>query len=111
MSGMRDVRLRALWRDDPTQAPMTIDLRLEGKRVASTWDMFGAFDLDGARARPFILRRNGRIDFGDGKDDWRTDIRDTEVEVGAYFTIEFNSADTGVYRIVKIAALGAKDRK
>ncbi|QGM98849.1 hypothetical protein [Methylocystis parvus] len=111
MSETRDIRLIAQWRDDPTEALMTVDLRIEGARLASTWDVFGAFDLDGAHPRPFILRRDGRLDFGEGADHWRTDLRDAEMRVTAYFTVWFNETDSGQYKIVKIAELGAKERK
>jgi hypothetical protein len=107
----RNVRLIAQWRDDPTEALITIDLRMEDLRVASTWDVFGAVDLAGARPRPFILRRDGRIDFGASGDRWRTDLRDAELKVGTLFTVWFNETDTGVYRIVKIAEPGAKERR
>lgn len=110
MSAARDIRLVAQWRDDPTEAPMTVDLRIEGARLASVWDVFGAFDLDGAQPRPFILRRDGRIDFGVAGL-WRTDLRDAELRVTGEFTVWFNEADSGRYRIVKIAELGAKERK
>ena len=107
----RDARIIALWRDDPTEARMTIDIRISENRCASPWDVFGAFDLDGPRARPFILRRDGRIDFGAGRETWRTDLREAELRVGDEFTVWFNDADAGVYRIVKIAALGAREGK
>ncbi|WP_424362314.1 hypothetical protein [Methylocystis parvus] len=90
---------------------MTVDLRVEGARLSSTWDVFGAFDLDGAHTRPFILRRDGRIDFGECADQWRTDLRDAEIRVTAFFTVWFNETDCGQYKIVKIAELGAKERK
>ncbi|MGD9544545.1 MAG: hypothetical protein AB7F41_01305 [Methylocystis sp.] len=104
-----DMRILALWRDDPREAPMTIDARIDGARIVSTWDVFGAFALDDARARPFILRRDGTIDFGRGEN-WRTDLREATMNVGSVFTVWFNESDSGLYRIVKIAALGAKDR-
>jgi hypothetical protein len=113
MTEMRDVRLLALWRDDPTEAPMTVDLRLyEDGRVASSWDVFGAFDLDGPNCRPFVLRRDGAIDFGAGAPNhWRTDLRSIAIAVNAGFTVFWNAADSGAYKIVKIAALGAKDHR
>ena len=105
-----DVRLLAQWRDDPTEAPMTLDLRLRDGRCAAFWDLFGAFDLNGPGARPFILRRDGKIDFGAGSpDDWRTDLREAEMRIGAFFTIWFNAVDSGVYKIVKIAAPGSRE--
>lgn len=107
----RDMRILALWRDDPTEAPMSVDARIDNARIVSKWDIFGAFDLDGARAQPFILRRDGGIDFGTERDRWRTDLRDAAIKVGANFNVWFNESDNGVYRIVKIAALGAKDMK
>jgi hypothetical protein len=111
MSETRDIRLVAQWRDDPTEAPMTVDLRIEGARLSSTWDVFGAFNLDGAHPRPFILRRDGRIDFGENADQWRTDLREAEIRVTSLFTVWFNETDGGQYKIVKIAELGAKERK
>ncbi|WP_442753756.1 hypothetical protein ACNHKD_12195 [Methylocystis sp. JAN1] len=108
MSEARDIRLVAQWLDDPTEAPMAVDLRIEGATLASTWDVFGAFDLDGAHPRPFILRRDGRIDFGGSRDNWRTDLREAELKVTSLFTVWFNETDSGRYKIVKIAELGAK---
>jgi hypothetical protein len=113
MTEARDVRLLALWGDDPTEAPMTADLRLDGDgRVVSGWDAFGAFDLDGPRCRPFVLRRDGAIDFGAADETrWRTDLRTLPLAVNARFTVHWNADDSGVYKIVKIAALGAKDAR
>lgn len=110
MSEPRDMRIHARWRDDPREAPMTVDARIDGARIVSTWDLFGAFALDGDSARPFILRRDGRIDFGLGEH-WRTNLREGTIKVGSDFGVWFNESDSGLYRIVKIAALGAKDDK
>jgi hypothetical protein len=110
MSDARERRILALWRDDPREAPMTIDARIEDMRIVSTWELFGAFTLDGDGARPFVLRRDGRIDFGRGES-WRTNLREATVKVGTEFVIWFNESDSGLYRIVKIAELGAKDDK
>ncbi|RNJ50469.1 hypothetical protein [Methylocystis hirsuta] len=110
MSAARDVRIIALWRDDPKEAPMTIDARIDGARIVSAWDLFGAFALDGDSVRPFILRRDGRIDFGHGES-WRSDLRDATIMVGSEFSVWFNESDSGRYRIVKLAVLGAKDNK
>lgn len=110
MSDARDRRILALWRDDPREAPMTIDARVDDARIVSTWDVFGAFSLDGKSARPFILRRDGRIDFG-GDESWRTNLREATIRVGSEFVVWFNESDSGLYRIVKIAALGVKDNK
>ena len=60
-----EARMKALWRDDPTEASMTsisarrrdeIDCCALGylRRLRSRW----------RHSRPFILRRNGEIDFG-----------------------------------------------
>lgn len=106
----RSVRLIAQWRDDPTEALMTVDLRMADLRFAAPWDVFGAIDLDGARPRPFILRRDGRIDFGESGDRWRTDLREAELKVGTLFSVWFNETDFGAYKIVKIAEPGAKER-
>jgi len=112
MSETRDIRILALWRDDPTEAPLTLDLRIAspGGAIVSSWDVFGAFDLDGADCRPFVLRRDGTIDFGaKAQDQWRTNLREIAVAVNAHFAVYWNDADSGDYKIVKIAALGAKD--
>jgi hypothetical protein len=111
MSAARHVRLIAQWRDDPTEATLAVDLRIEGAALAAPWDVFGAVDPDGARSRPFILRRDGRIDFGESPDRWRTDLRAAEMKVGALFTVWFNETDAGQYKIVKLAELGGKERK
>ncbi|MBI5011390.1 MAG: hypothetical protein HZC06_00770 [Methylocystis sp.] len=110
MSAAREVRIVALWRDDPKEAPMTIDARIDDARIVSTWDLFGAFALDGDSVRPFILRRDGIVDFGYGES-WRTDLRDATIKVGSEFAVWFNESDSGCYRIVKLAVLGAKDNK
>jgi hypothetical protein len=108
----RDVRLKALWRDDPTEAALTLDLRLDAETAAilSPWECFGAFDLEGAQCRPFVLRRDGAMDFGAGSAyRWRTDLRGFRPRVGVRFRVHWNEADSGEYEIVKIAQLGAKD--
>ena len=103
-------RLRALWRDEPATAAITLDLALSGGRVVSPYDLFGAFDLDGQSPRPFILRRDGRIDFGAADfHAWRTDLRNAEIFVGAVFSVFFNDRDSGLYRIVKLARPGTKE--
>jgi hypothetical protein len=111
LAPLLDVRVLALWRDDRTECPLTLDLRIDAasRRVVSHWDTFGACDLDGARCRPFVLRRDGALDFGAGAHEkWRTNIRDAVIRVGERFTIFWNEHDRGVYEIVKVAALGAK---
>ena len=110
MSG-RAIRLIAQWRDDPTEALISVDLRVDGMHMDAPWDVFGAVDLDGAHPRPFILRRDGRIDFGASADRWRTDLRTAEMKVGTLFTVWFNETDSGHYKIVKLAELGGKERK
>jgi hypothetical protein len=111
MNAPRDIRLIAQWRDDPTEALMSVDLRIEGIALVARWDLFGAFDCDGSRSRPFILRRDGRIDFGAGAAPWRTDLRSAEIKIGETFLVWFNDADHGQYKIVKLAELGGKDRR
>ncbi len=110
MSEARDRRVIALWLDDPTEARLNVDARIEEGRMISSWDLFGAFDPDGPQPRPFILRRDGRLDFAAGER-WRTDLREAEMRVGATFRVWFNEADSGVYEIVKIASLGGKDSR
>lgn len=107
MTAEHYMRIVAQWLDDPTEAKMTIDAPVEGGRLVASWDLFGAFDLDGLSPRPFILRRDGRLDFAGG-DHWRTDLRDAEMRVGVVFGVWFNEVDRGDYRIVKIATLGSK---
>jgi hypothetical protein len=106
-----DVRVIALWRDDRTESPLTFDLRIDavGRRVVSAWDCFGSCDLSGEKCRPFVLRRDGRIDFGAGaRESWRTDLREAVMRVGERFVVHWNECDFGSYEIVKVAALGAK---
>jgi hypothetical protein len=106
-----DVRVLALWRDDRTECPLTLDLRIdaESRRVISHWETFGACDLSGGQCRPFVLRRDGALDFGVGAAEaWRTDLRSVVIKVGERFTMHWNERDFGVYEIVKVASLGAK---
>lgn len=106
-----DMRVLALWRDDRTECPLTFDLRIDAatRRIVSPWESFGACDLDGGKCRPFVLRRDGAIDFGAGaREGWRTDVRDAIIRVGERFTVFWNDSDCGLYEIVKVAALGAK---
>jgi hypothetical protein len=108
-----DARMKALWRDDPTEASMTVDLRLDAqtRSVLAPWDIFGAFDLDGGYSRPFILRRDGEIDFGVGAPHrWQTNLRALRVSVGARFQVFWNETDVGEYKVVKIARLGSRDK-
>jgi hypothetical protein len=115
MTVSREVRLLALWRDDPTEAPLTVDLRIDAQSgaVVGHWDVFGAFDLDRKTCRPFVLRADGVLEFGGGDEAGaprrRTDLRNVAIRVGAEFTMHWNEQDCGVYRIVKVATLGAKD--
>ncbi len=111
MSADRDIRLLALWRDDPTEAPLTVDLRVESAgAIVSVWDVFGSFGLDGDDCRPFVLRRDGAIDFGAASNaKWKTNLREIVVVIGASFKVQWNEFDSGDYKIVKIAVLGAKD--
>ncbi|MBI1868851.1 MAG: hypothetical protein HYS06_11265 [Methylocystis sp.] len=111
-SSFVDVRILAQWRDDRSECPLTIDLRIDAasKRVVSHWEVFGACDLYGDKCRPFVLRRDGAIDFGAGmRESWRTDVRDIIIRVGERFTVSWNEQDSGAYEIVKVAALGAKE--
>jgi hypothetical protein len=115
MTMFREVRILALWRDDPTEAPLTVDLRVDVQSgaVVGQWDVFGAFDLDGKECRPFVLRRDGAIEFGDGERGKRpprkTNLRDVAIKVGARFFVQWNEEDRGEYSVVKVAVLGAKD--
>ncbi len=105
-------RMKALWRDDPTEASMTVDLRLDARTssISAPWDLFGAFDLDGDYSRPFILRRNGKIDFGvTAPHRWQTNLRGLRVSVGAHFQVFWNETDAGEYEVVKVARLGLRD--
>lgn len=113
-SSVLDVRILALWRDDRTECPLTLDLRIDPttKRIVSHWELFGACDLNGDGCKPFVLRRDGAIDFGAGAHEkWRSDIRDSVIRVNERFTVFWNDDDRGVYEIVKVAALGAKEHQ
>jgi hypothetical protein len=106
-----DVRVLALWRDDRTECPLTLDLRIdaESRRVISHWETFGACDLMGDKCRPFVLRRDGALDFGAvAAEAWLTDVRNVVIKVGERFTVHWNERDSGLYEIVKVASLGVK---
>jgi len=108
-----EARMKALWRDDPTEASMSVDLRLDAQTgsISAPWDLLGAFDLDGECTRPFVLRRDGKIDFGlSGPHRWRTNLRSLRVGVGARFQVFWNETDAGDYEVVKVARLGFRDK-
>jgi hypothetical protein len=107
-----EARMKALWRDDPTEASMTIDIRLDAqtKSILAPWDLFGAFDLDGDSCRPFVLRGDGAIDFGVGVSRrWQTNLREIGVSVDARFQVYWNEFDAGEYKVVKVARLGSRE--
>ena len=109
-----DVRLLAVWEDDPTESPLTIDLRVDrpAGRLIGRWSLFGAVDLDGPHCAPFILKPDGAIDFGADRHpdrEWRTDLRDVQIRVGQTFTLHWNEQDHAIYRIEKLAVLGSKE--
>ncbi|NDA48205.1 MAG: hypothetical protein EBY21_13230 [Alphaproteobacteria bacterium] len=113
-----DVRLLAIWEDDPTQSPMTIDLRLDRAthRMIGSWSVFGALDMDGKECLPFILRADGRIECAQAHTQsnqqaqaWRTNLRQARIDVGESFIMHWNDQDQALYRIQKIAILGSKD--
>jgi len=115
-----DVRLLAIWEDDPTQSAMTIDLRLDRAthRMIGSWSVFGALDMDGKECLPFILRPDGRMDCAKAPwhtqsnqqaQAWRTNLRQARIEVGERFIIHWNDQDQALYRIQKLAILGSKD--
>ena len=110
MTDASDVRVKALWRDDPTEAPLTIDLRIDDEGdVVGAWPVFGAVDLDGPDCAPFVLRADGAIEFAKSEARrWRTDLRDHVMRIGEAFTVHWNERDSAAYKIVKIAILGAK---
>ena len=57
-----------------------------------------------------MLHRDGAIDFGAASQlRWRTNLREIAAAVNGRFKIHWNDVDSAEYRIVKIAALGAKD--
>jgi hypothetical protein len=106
-----NVRVKALWRDDPTEAPLTIDLRINDEaRIVGSWAVFGAVDLDGQNCAPFVLQADGAMQFSLSEDRrWRTDLRDHPMRVGQIFSVHWNESDSAAYKIVKIAVLGAKE--
>ena len=108
----RDMRILALWRDDPTEAPMSVDRARRQCADRSRPGICSAPSISTAsRTRPFTFGATARIDFGAGRRSLANGLARGGDKVGASFTVWFNEADNGVYRIVKIALLGAKDRK
>lgn len=100
------IRLIARWVDDPRESPLAVDLVIENGRVTGPSLAFGCISYDGPR-RPFTLDETGALAFGDGAV-WRSNLRGAEMRVGATFQIDWGQGDFGLYRIVKLAELGAK---
>ena len=112
-AGPVEVRILAHWIDDPTESPVTLDARIDARsrRLLGRWTIFGAVCIDAENCRPFALDAHGVMDFGAARADeryWRTDIRGKEIAVGATFAIIWPGGDSGVYKIEKVARLGAK---
>ena len=103
---MSMIRVIARWVDDSLTSPLAVDLVVEEARVVGPSLAFGCVDYDGAR-RPFTLDEAGRIAFESGPF-WTCDLRHVEMRVGTTFCIQFGQGDEGIYKIVKLAALGSK---
>jgi hypothetical protein len=103
---MSMMRVIARWVDDSLESPLAVDLVIEGGRVVGPSLAFGCIDYDGAR-RPFTLDESGRIAFENGAF-WTCHLRQTDMRVGAEFSIQFGQGDEGIYKIVKIAVPGSK---
>jgi hypothetical protein len=109
-----DVRILAAWIDDPLQSPITVDVRIaaETHRIVGRWSMFGATAIGTDACRPFVLTRDGRMDFGEGRRApdryWRTDLLEREIVVGQRFAVEWSGGDSGTFVIEKVARLGSK---
>lgn len=109
MTDYNNYRLIAQWCEDPHTAIFNLDVQIKDNLISSTWDVFGSFDLDSTNTRPFILRKNGQIDFGYlDTIKWSTNLRSITLKIGNVFLVSFNDLDCGSYKIVKIAALGQK---
>lgn len=109
-----NVRVFARWEDDPLEATITLDAKLDAstRRIAGRWILFGAIGIGTADCRPFALDGEGRMDFGAGwgvaDRIWRTDIRERELSLGALFEVMWSGGERGLYRIEKISTPGSK---
>ena len=105
---MSMARVIARWVDDPRESPLAIDVSILDGRVIGPSLAFGCIDWEGA-SRPFTLDETGRVHFGPGGgDDWRTDLRESDMRVGTFFRIFWGQGDKGLYKIVKIAVPGGR---
>jgi hypothetical protein len=110
-------RLIAIWVDDPMQSVLTCDFILDPTthKMSGMWDVFGAIDHASPESRPFILNRQGIIDFGSlAQEDmryWRVPLRELALHIGLEFWIEWPHDDRGLYRIERLAKLGSKGTK
>jgi len=109
-SGCLAARVFAEWIDDRSECRFAFDLIVDRVdcRICGQWPIFGATDIGGPDARPFLLEPDGRLRFGQTDRDWRTDLRGRPIKVGERFQVWWSPTDLAEYEIVKVAVLGSK---
>lgn len=107
---MRYVRAKIVRRDRPTERPYIFDLLIDhNDRVMGSWPIYGIHGDDLGQARfPFVLSKEGKIDFGLHYDDKpsivgerfeSTNLRDRAIHVGEYITVWDWNDEEWTYRV------------
>jgi hypothetical protein len=96
-------------RNDDTNEGMHIDLVLNGAQVKSGMEYFGVwFDNSEGSRCPFILNRDGQLDYGEGyaEEDqfYGTNLLTSSLTEGAAATVTYEDEVIG-YKITKITPL------
>ena len=106
----RAVRVTLVQIDDDNET-IDIDLVLSGDRAKPGQDYFGIYTDKSDNSRcPFVLGRDGRIDYGSGfaEDDqyYNTNLLQQAFAVGASITCSYEGEDFD-YKITKVTPLAA----
>ncbi len=106
----RAVRVTFASGEDPNEG-MHIDLVLNGAQVKRGTEYFGVwFDNSENTRCPFVLNRDGQLDYGAGYEDedqfYGTNLLEAAFSEGATVTCRFEDEDIA-YKIAKITPLAA----
>ncbi len=111
------VRVKLVWLETPLstgdiESQILIDLKVdeESKEVFGNHPAFGILgSLNQGEMYPFVMRQDGRIDFGNSHDVteryWETNLRKRAIKKGELITVE-DEAGIHTYRIEAVNILG-----
>jgi hypothetical protein len=112
------VRVCLFWLEEPNlpgdiESQLLFDLKIDedSKEVVGAHPVFGMYgSLKSGEMYPFVLRSDGRIDFGDSNESaqdryWETNLRKRLIKKGELITVE-ETEGPSTYRIESVSILG-----